>query len=535
MSVADLETVRRSEQRFRALVENSSDGVFLVNRQGEIEYASPSTIRILGYGPADSQGLRIADLVHPDDQAEIDVCWRLAAAHAGKPIVGVARFRHADGRWRYIEIMGMNRFDDPVVDALVLNYRDITYRKQVEQQLQSAKDAAEAANRAKSEFLANVSHEIRTPMNGILGMTQLALESTSPTQQQEYLDLVKSSGEALLVLINDILDISKIEAGRLELEEIAFDLRVLVDATVKTMTWRAAEKGLELEANVDEAVPPEIVGDPSRLRQVLINLLGNAIKFTHEGHVKLRIDVEARAGREVGLHFAVEDTGIGVPKEKQQLIFEAFTQADGSTSRQYGGSGLGLAICTRVIEMMDGQIWVESTPGTGSTFHFTSVFREEDPSAMKVVAAQEVTGPALACRPLTILLAEDNPVNRLVATKLLEKNGHTVVTANDGREALDALSKASYDVVLMDVQMPNMNGFEATGAIREAEMDTGRHQFIVAVTAHALKGDRARCIEAGMDSYISKPLRSHELHAVLEEAQAFLAAQSTAVLEPVTE
>jgi PAS domain S-box-containing protein len=517
------DAVNRTEARFRALVENSSDGVLLLTLERRIEYASPSTLRILGYRPAQAVGLGLSDLVHPDDHAEIDACWQMAMAHPGKPVLGVVRIRHADGRWRYIEMMGMNRFDDPVVEALVLNYRDITYRKQVEQELQAAKEAAEAASRAKSEFLANVSHEIRTPMNGILGMTQLALEATSREQQHEYLELVKTSGASLLTLINEILDLSKIEAGRFELDETAFAIRPLVEAAVKAMVWSAAEKSLSVDMQVHDDVPEVLIGDPSRLRQVLVNLLGNALKFTERGGVSLRVNLHAISEGQVALHFEIEDTGIGIPVDKQRVIFDAFTQGDGSTSRKYGGSGLGLAICTRVVAMMDGQIWVDSTPGAGSTFHVRALFgvAKEGGAAIDASVMSPPTRDAMS-RPLTILLAEDNAVNRLLATKLLEKDGHRVVTANDGREALEKFAAERFDVVLMDVQMPVLNGFEATAAIRGAETGTGGHQFIVAVTAHALKGDRERCLKAGMDAYITKPLNRPELSRVLVDCIAHI-------------
>jgi CheY-like chemotaxis protein len=292
---------------------------------------------------------------------------------------------------------------------------------------------------------------------------------------------------------------------------------------MKTMAWRASEKGLGFDAKVDDDVPEYVVGDPSRLRQVLINLLGNAVKFTDDGRVGLQVSLESRGDSDVCLHFAIADTGIGIPADKQQIIFEAFTQADGSTSRKYGGSGLGLAICTRVIDMMQGRVWVESEPDHGSTFQFTAVFGQ----ATQLAAPETAPSDMLSSRPLTILLAEDNPVNRLLAVKLLEKDGHRVSTVNDGRQAVERLKSESFDVVLMDVQMPVMNGFEATAVIREAEKETGQHQMIVAITAHALKGDRERCLAAGMDAYVSKPLKRAELTAVLAAAAASIDAVAT--------
>jgi CheY-like chemotaxis protein len=361
-----------------------------------------------------------------------------------------------------------------------------------------------------------MSHEIRTPMNGILGMTHLALETSSIDEQRQYLELVQSSGNSLLVLINDILDLSKIEAGKLQLEHIPFDMPSLVNETVQSMVWRANELGLALSAQIDSRVATTVAGDPSRLRQVLVNLLGNALKFTAAGSVTVKVAPVAAGDHRIGLHFSVTDTGIGIPLEKQEIIFEKFTQADGSTSRKYGGSGLGLTICKHVVEMMGGRMWVESTAGVGTTFHFTAMFAAVGDQPVVEPSAPDVP----QTRQLSVLLAEDNPVNRLLAVKLLEKLGHRVVTVNDGRQAVDRLARETFDVVLMDVQMPELNGFEATAEIRRNERYTGRHQFIAAMTAHALKGDRERCLDGGMDSYISKPIDRDALSAVLAEAAA---------------
>jgi len=655
------EVALRSERKLlRTLIDNMPDRIYVKDAKSRWVVANHALAELVGAkDPEELLGKTDFDYF-PKELATDFFSDEQAVIQSGEALVNHEEKRvdaEGNAKWTSTSKVPWRDESGHVIGIMGIG-RDITRRMAAEEESKRAKEAAETASRAKSEFLANMSHEIRTPMNGIIGMTELALDTELTGEQRDYLSMVKVSAESLLTVINDILDFSKIEAGKMDLDCTDFNLRESLEETLRTFGVRADEKGLELACDIRANVPEVIVGDSKRLRQVVVNLLGNAIKFTEHGEVVLQVEVQQVKERSVELHFIVRDTGLGIPKDKQDVIFGAFAQADTSSSRKYGGTGLGLTISSRLVAMMGGRIWLESEAGIGSTFHFTGTFElaraaqhprvsskaaslagipvvivDDNPTNRRILeetligwgmratsvssgwaalaelrrAAETGNAPTLVlldaqmphldgfstaakikgdpeaptptiimltsggqrgdaerCRKLgisayltkpvrqaelrdaivgvlglthraddtpklvtrhslrearkhlQILLADDNAINRELTVRILSKRGHTVTAVENGKLAVQAVEAQNFDVVLMDVQMPEMDGFEATAMIRQNEQASGRHLPIIAMTAHAMKGDRESCLAAGMDGYISKPIRAQELLEVTE-------------------
>jgi len=648
-----MEDLEESKTYIENVVAGLLDSMIVTTTDGTIRSVNSIAVELLGYPEKKLIGQNFVDLLPVTSKT----LFRLNETIKDREVEVVAQ----DGRRIPMILTASVMHDrDGAAMGMVIVAKDITDRKQAERALVDARNAAEAATRAKSDFLANMSHEIRTPMNGIIGMTELALETDLAPEQREFMETVKQSADHLLKLINDILDLSKIEAQKLDLDPIPFSLRGCLGKAIKPLAMSTHEKSLELVLHVSPEIPDNLIGDPGRVGQVVTNLVGNAIKFTDQGEVVVRVESDSIQEERICLHFSITDTGIGIPTDKLSLIFDHFSQADTSTTRQYGGTGLGLTISAHLARMMNGRIWAESEVGSGSSFHFTATFGLQKGAQKQIIplALDELKDlPALvvddnatnrkileetlrfwgmvpiladrgkeafsmlwracmdgkpvalvlldammpemdgfevaemirqnsefeetrivlltsacyldkatrwreigidACltkpasqpdlletiltvmgvevpvevpapgsdqpgtenrRCLRILLAEDNPVNQKVATSLLKKHGHTVVVAGDGLEALEILEEGTFDLVLMDVQMPKMGGFEATREIRNRERSTGNRIPIMALTAHALKGYREKCLAAGMDDYLSKPIKSEELYSAIDRVR----------------
>ncbi len=522
MPNAPAEAVREmaeSEERFALAVRGTNDGIWDWDiRSGKV-FFSPPWKSMIGYEDDELENVfaTFETLLHPEDHDRVlDTLNDYLAGSIPRYSVEF-RFRHKDGSWRWILARGRAlRDENDKPYRMAGSHTDVTERKQAEEELRQARRAAESANSAKSAFLANMSHEIRTPMNGVIGMSELLLGTDLNETQREYLEMLKLSADSLLELLNDILDFSKIEAGRMELDAHEFDLSEVVTEISQAMGIRAFQKRLVFKHHITPEVPVRLIGDDGRLRQILVNLIGNAIKFTHKGGVTIEVSMESETADKVTLHFKINDTGIGIAADMRESIFEAFTQAEHSTARRYGGTGLGLAICHDLVALMQGRIWVESQPGEGSTFHFTAAFGRTSGISIKP-RSPRIQPVVIAQSSMKVLIVEDGHVSQLVGARMLEKRGHVVTLASNGKEAIDRCDKEAFDAILMDVHMPGINGYEATARIRQAEKASGRHVPIIAMTANAMKGDRERCLAAGMDDYIAKPLRSAELFQVVEQ------------------
>jgi two-component system sensor histidine kinase/response regulator len=505
---------KRTEEELATLFRTSRDMLCIADFEGYLLRVNPAWARTLGYTEEELTSTPYMDFVHPDDR---DSTGATAESVSGgtSALLFENRYRHKDGSYRWLSWNSTPVEKDGLIYCTV---RDVTEQKRVAAELKHAREAADSANLAKSDFLANMSHEIRTPMNAVIGMTELLQDTPLSSDQREYVHTLQDAAESLLAVISDILDFSKIEAGMLELSPVTFDLREALENTLRTLGVRAHEKGLELVCEVGAEVPETLVGDAPRLRQVVLNLVGNAIKFTDHGEVLLQVETTETVRGETTLRFEVADTGIGIPSDKQDLIFEAFAQADGSTTREYGGTGLGLAIAARLVRMMGGSVSVDSQPGRGSRFVFTARFGVAPPDATR---SRTVTPESL--RGLRVLVVDDNATNRRILTEMLTRWDMVPKAVSGGQAALEELEKAAgtgapYPLVLLDGNMPGMDGFAVAEQIKERDQVAGAS--IMMLTSSARPGDRARCLELGVASYVSKPIKRSDLFDTITDVLA---------------
>jgi PAS domain S-box-containing protein len=496
---------------YKAVVEDGSDIIFIVDYKGNILYHNPSVQETLGHAPSSLINENFFDYIKP---STLNVFKKEFEKSIIKPYDESIEFRFLckDGSYRYLEFNSINLKHKDGVEGLILDCRDITQRK---------KDAEELlrAQKAKEQFLANMSHEIRTPINGISGMINLLSETTSEEERQQYLNAIKNSTESLKVIINDILDLSVIESGKLRFEIIGFNIKYQLSAVLDTFLYTSKEKGIDLNYLIAPEVPSVLLGDPSRLNQILINLIGNAIKFTHVGEIKINVSLDKENGRFSYVKFQVSDTGVGIPDDKILHIFDSFTQADASVTRRYGGTGLGLTIVKQIVELQNGTINVESKENQGTIFTFIIPYETGQTKDLihphKSSEFKEIVKHSF--KNLKILLVEDNDINRLYATNILKKWDCIVEGAENGYIGVEKLKNADYDIVLMDVQMPIMDGYEATRKIRQSLDSTKREIPIIALTANAIKGDNEKCFQVGMNDYLSKPFHPEALYKVISK------------------
>ncbi|HEX2440740.1 MAG TPA: ATP-binding protein [Methylomirabilota bacterium] len=527
-SLAEVRAKEATNRRLAAIVAQSEEAIFTVGLDERITSWNLGAANLFGWTPEVALGRELGTLFAPDAGTRERQVARLLATRPPDRVETTALPGSTPPVPVVVSCSPLAGDDGAQIGHIVM-VRDITARKRAEQEMQQARERAEAGSRAKSEFLATMSHELRTPLNGILGMADLLGGTSLSDDQRESVDIIQSSGEALLQVINDVLDLSRIEAGHVEVETIEFDLRQVVNDSLRGFTAQAQRRQVTIGASIAAGVPERVMGDPTRLRQVLVNLVGNAVKFTERGSVTVEMECSAGSNGAASLEIqaCVRDTGIGIPSDKLSMIFESFTQVDSSMTRRYGGTGLGLAITSRLVALMGGRVWVESELGRGSAFHFTLRVGQAAAAPKAPAPAARAVSPG---RNLRVLVAEDNLVNQQVARRLLEKLGHRVAVVSSGKAALEALHAEAFDLVFMDVEMPGMDGLEATRELRTIEAEVlagrqtpeagssyaiGRRIPIIALTAHAMTMHQEQCLAAGMDDYVSKPVNPTTLAAAI--------------------